>query len=132
MPDELFERLDLSATSVSAPEGTTLFRRDQPSQSVYLVRSGTDALLWPDAEETTPMEVIGPGSIIGLPAAINATYSVTAKIVVDSELGIISAARVLELLETVPGLCRTAMRMMSEEIARMRSSTDEHCTHIEH
>ena len=62
---------------------------------------------------------------------MNGTYSVTAKALVDSELGLISAARVLELLETVSGLCRTAMRMMSEEVARMRSSIAEHCTHIE-
>jgi hypothetical protein len=40
-----------------------------------VVRSGTVALLWPDADETTPMEIIGPGSTVGLPAAMNGTYS---------------------------------------------------------
>jgi CRP-like cAMP-binding protein len=72
--------------------------------------------LWPDDEAITPMEVLGPGSIVGLPAAINGSYSVTAKAVTDSELGLISAESALELLATVPGLCRTAMRMMSQEV----------------
>jgi hypothetical protein len=72
----------------------------------------------------------GPGSVVGLPAAINGTYSVTAKTEVDSELGVLSTARVVELLETVPGFCRIAMRMMSQEVARIRSPIAEHCTPV--
>ena len=131
MADAIFDELNGRANSASFPAGTFLFRRDQVSPSVYVVRRGKIALLWPDAEETSPMEVLGPGSIIGLPAAINGSYSVAAKAVIDSELGVISAGRVIELLETVPGFCRTAMRMMSQEVARMRSSIAEHCAHIE-
>lgn len=94
----------------------------------YVVLSGNIALLWPDAEEAVPMEVLGPGSIIGLPAALNGTYSVTAKAIVDSEVGVISAARVLDLLECNPAFCRRAIRMMSREVAKLRSSTAEHCS----
>lgn len=79
-------------------------------------------MLWPDAEETAPMEVLGPGSVIGLPAALNGSYSVTAKSLLDSELGIIGADRVIELLECNSDLCGIAMRMMGQEVARMRSS----------
>ena len=131
MTDELFDGLDRLANRTSAPAGAVLFRRGEPSVSVYIVRSGNVELLWPDTEETTPMEVLGPGSIIGLPAAINGVYSATAKAVIDSELGVISADRVLELIESVPALCRTAMQMVSQEVVRMRSSIAEHCTHIE-
>ena len=77
------------------------------------------------------MEILGPGSLIGIPAAINGTYSATAKTLTDSDLGFISAERVLELLASDPALCRATMRMMSQEVARMRSSIVEHCTHIE-
>lgn len=128
---ELFDELNRLASSTFAPAGTVLFRRDEPSRSVYVVRSGRVALLWPDAEETTPMEMLEPGSILGLPAAINGTYSATAKAVADSELGAICADCVVELLATTPSLCRTAMRMMSLEVARMRSSIAERCPQIE-
>jgi CRP-like cAMP-binding protein len=74
------------------------------------------------------MEILGPGSIIGLPAAMNGTYSATAKALTDSDLGFISAERVLELLASDPALCRAAMRMMSQGVGRMRSSIAEHCT----
>ena len=131
MADELFDGLNRLASSTFIAAGTLLFRRDEASVCVYVVRSGEIALLWPDAEETTPMEVLGPGSIIGLPAAINRTYSVTAKAITDSELGFVSADRALELLASAPALCRAAMRMMSQEVARMRSSIAERCTHIE-
>ena len=131
MADELFDPLNGLASSRSLPAGTILFRRDEASHFVYVVRSGEVALLWPDAEDAAPMEIAGPGSVVGLPAAINGTYSVTAKTEVDSELGVVSAARVVELLETVPGFCRIAMRMMSHEVAKIRSSIAEHCWPIE-
>lgn len=73
------------------------------------------------------METLGPGSIIGIPAAINGTYSVTAKALADSDLGIVSAARFLEVLESDPVLCRMALRLMGQEVARTRSSIAEHC-----
>lgn len=132
MADELFNGLNRLGSSTFALEGTRLFRRDEPSSSVYVVHSGEVALLWPDAEERTPMEILGPGSIIGLPAAVNGTYSVTAKAVVDSELGVICSDCVLELLRRDPAPCRSAMRLMSQEVARMRSAIAEHCTLIEH
>lgn len=131
MAEELFDRLNRLSSSRTALAGTILFRRDEQSLCVYMVRSGEVALLWPEAEETPPMEIAGPGSIIGIPAAINGSYSVTARTEADSELGVISAARFVDLLETVPGFCRVAMRMMSQEVARMRASIAEHCTHIE-
>jgi CRP-like cAMP-binding protein len=131
MTDQLFDGLNRLASSTSAPAGTILFRRDEPSGPVYTVRRGEIALLWPNAEERTPMEVLGPGSIIGFPAAINGHYSATAKAVNDSELGLICADCALELLASDPALCRAAMRLMSLEVARMRSSIVEHCTHIE-
>jgi len=127
MTDQLFDGLNRLASSATVPAGAVLFQRDEPSRYVYLVRRGNVALLWPDAEETTPMEILGPGSLIGIPAAINGTFSVTAKAVTDSEVGVISADRLLELLATTPVLCRAAMRMMSQEVARMRSSIAEHC-----
>ncbi|HKO20587.1 MAG TPA: hypothetical protein VJU82_17055 [Acidobacteriaceae bacterium] len=110
MADELFDELTALANTTSAPAGTCLFRQDEPSTSVYVGRSGNIALFWPDAEEAVPMEVL------------------TGKAIIDSEVGVISAARLLDLLEGNPAFCRTAMRMMSREVARLRSSTAVHCS----
>ena len=130
MADELCDELNRLASSTFVSAGTLLFQREEASRFVYVVRSGNVALLWPDSEHTTPMEELGRGSIIGLPAAINGSYSVTAKAAIDSELGVISADRLLETLTIVPGLCRTATKMMSQEVARMRSLIAEHCAYI--
>lgn len=131
MSETLLDELNLLARSLHAPAGTVLFRRDESSTSIYVVRTGTIALLWPDAEEAEPMEVLGPGTIIGLPAALNGTYSATAKTTTDSELGVVGVARVVDLLESNPAFCRTAMRLMGQEVARMRSLVAEHCTQVD-
>lgn len=122
----LFDNLNQVARSIRLPTGAVLFRRDEPSQSVYVLRAGRIALLWPDAEDTAPMEILGPGTIIGLPAAINGLYSITAKAAEHSELGVISAAKVLELLEVHPPLCREALKLIGQEVASIRSSIAEH------
>lgn len=46
---------------------------------VYVVRSGTIALLRPETEEKNPMEVVAPGSIVGLRAAINGDLQLDGK-----------------------------------------------------
>lgn len=72
------------------------------------------------------MEALVPGAIIGLPAAMNGIYSITATAPVDSELGVIGVPRILELLEGHPPLCREALKLMGQEVARIRSSIAEH------
>ena len=124
----LFDHLKQLARPISLPAEAVLFRRDEPSQAVYVVQSGCIALLWPDLEDSAPMESLGPYSIIGLPAAINGICSLTAKAAVDSELGIVAAVRVMELLESHPALCREALKLIGREVARTRSSIAEHCS----
>lgn len=41
MADELFDGQNRLANSTSVPAGTLLFRRDEPSRCVYVVRRGT-------------------------------------------------------------------------------------------
>lgn len=121
----LFDNLNQMARSIRLPASAVLFRRDEPSQFVYVLRTGRITLLWPDAEDLAPMESLGPHSIIGLPAAMNSVYSITAKAAVDSELGVVAVSRVMELLEGHPPLCREALKLMGQEVARIRSSIAE-------
>lgn len=97
---------------------------------VYVVRSGTIALLRPETEEKNPMEVVAPGSIVGLRAAINGDLQLDGKGIDGFRTGIYQLRRVLEALASKPALWRAAMRIMSQEVARMRSSIAEHCIHI--
>jgi CRP-like cAMP-binding protein len=66
------------------------------------------------------MDTFGPGSIIGLPAALNGKYSATAQAVNDSVLGLIPANRVIEILERNPGHMRATVKLLALEVARMR------------
>ena len=83
MADELFIELNRFAVSASVPANKVLFRRGEVSDSVYLVRRGFVALLWPNTEDLTPMEMLGPGSVLGLPAAMNGSYTISGTAVVD-------------------------------------------------
>ena len=78
MADELFDRSNGRAAGRYQQARFCLGGTKQ-SHFVYVVRTGDAALLWPDAEDAARMEIAGPGSVVGLPAAINGTYSVAAK-----------------------------------------------------
>ena len=58
--------------------------------------------------------------MIGLPAALNGTYTATARASEDAELGMVPANRVLEMFAIDKELCCVAMRLMGREIAGMR------------
>jgi CRP-like cAMP-binding protein len=72
-----------------------------------------------------PPRTLGPGEIAGLPATLTGHYSLTARVTEDAELGFIPGPRVTEILQLSPHLCMMAMRLMSEEIARVRTALRE-------
>jgi CRP-like cAMP-binding protein len=74
------------------------------------------------AEEILPERLIGPGEIVGLPAALTGHFSLSARIAEDAELGYVPAPLVNSLLECSPRLSLLATRVMSTEIARMRTA----------
>lgn len=115
-----FERL---ASAVSKSKGTVLFRRGDPVSGIFLIRKGKVSLELDPASHTWSVRTLGPGSVAGLPATVSgAAYSLTAKVMVDSELGFISRRKMLKLLGSEPRLCLQAMEMVSQEISRMRSA----------
>ncbi|MGA7523560.1 MAG: cyclic nucleotide-binding domain-containing protein [Acidobacteriaceae bacterium] len=109
------------AIAASMPKGSVVFQNGDPGSAVYLIRWGRIALVWTDANDVVPMDLHGPGRILGLPAAFNGTYSATAKAVEDSELGFVPSDRVLAMLECNPSLMQAAVRLLGQEVARMRS-----------
>jgi CRP/FNR family cyclic AMP-dependent transcriptional regulator len=121
MSADLFAELDALAIPVTVPKGAILFRSGDPASAVYFVRKGTIVLAWAGRDDVHPMDTLGPGSIIGLPAALNGQYSITARTLVESELGYIPVAVFTELLEGNPKLMKSATKLLGQEVARMRS-----------
>lgn len=116
----LIQTLENHATNVDFPRGSLLFRLNEPCVGVYVVRRGKISLRWAKNSNVYPMETAGPGSLVGLPAALNGSYSATARAVEDSALGFIPVDIVNYLLDCNPSLCRSAMELIAHEVRRMR------------
>lgn len=119
--NSLFAELDALASPLSMPKGSVLFRRGDPASAVYFLRRGTVALVWTDLSGIRPTDSLGPGSIIGLRAALIGEYSITARIVEAAKLGFLPAQKVLDMLQCNPTLMRATSKMLGVEGARMRS-----------
>ena len=120
---ELKAELEQLATIVFKPKGTILFRRGEDVSGIFLIHSGRVSLAL-DCETTLyPARILGPGAIVGLPATVSGNpYSLTAKVVDDSELAFVSRDAVLECLQNSPLLCFQVMDMLSGEISDIRSA----------
>ena len=118
---QLYAELDRLASSVFIPGGHYLFRCGDPVSGVYTIRRGAVKMELQNASHVYPPRTLGPGEIVGLPATLTGSYSLSALLAEDSELGFIPAARMSELLETSPRLCLLATRTISGEVARMRA-----------
>jgi|HubBroStandDraft_4_1064222.scaffolds.fasta_scaffold25778_2 CRP-like cAMP-binding protein len=121
----LHDELEPLASSVFMPSGTILFRCGEPVSGIFVIRSGAISMYLDANARTHFSKMLGPGEIAGLPAALTGTYSLSAQVLEDAELGFIAAPKVAALLERSPSLCLVAARAMSDEIARMRSGLRE-------
>lgn len=121
MPRDFFAELDAVAISTPVHAGSLVFRHGDPGSAAYVVRTGRIALIWCHSGLVYPMDTLGRGRIIGLPAVFNGEYSATAKAVEDSVLGFIRADKVLEMLECDPSLMQAATMLLGQEVARMRT-----------
>jgi CRP-like cAMP-binding protein len=120
---ELKAGLEQLATTVFKSKGTILFRRGDDVTGAYLIRSGRVSLALDCETPVYPPRILGPGAIVGLPATVSGNpYSLTAKVVEDSELAFVSRDAVLECLQDNPLLCFQVMDMLSSEISDIRSA----------
>ena len=122
---ELNAELDRMASVVAMPSGTLLFRCGDPVSGVFVIHRGAVTMYIDTPGNPLLTKTLGPGDIAGLPAALTGTYSLSARVTEDAELGFISASQVGSLLERSPHLCLVAARAMSDEISRMRSGLRE-------
>jgi CRP-like cAMP-binding protein len=120
---ELKFHLESLATTVARPKGTVLFRRGDDVVGAFLIHSGKVSLGLDCDTSIYPTRVLGPGCVVGLPATVSGNrYSLTAKVVEDAELGLISRESVMDCLRQHPDLCFKVMDMLSGEISEIRSA----------
>ncbi len=128
MPKEISElsaELDRFASRVTLRKGTALFHCGDPLSGVFIVRRGKVTMSVDGDHPVYPPRTLGPGEIAGLPATLTGHYSLTARVSEDSELGFVPGPKVSEVLECSPRLCMMAMRLMSDEIGRVRAALRE-------
>jgi len=128
MSKELFElaaELDRVASSVTLRKGTALFHCGDRLSGVFVVRKGAVTLSVDAPSTLYPPRTLGSGEIAGLPATFTGHYSLSAHVTEDAELGFVPGSKVTEIFEFSPRLCMIAMRVMSEEIARVRTALKE-------
>jgi CRP-like cAMP-binding protein len=120
---ELQAEFEGLATVVFKPKGTLLFRRGDDVCGVFLIRRGKVRLSLDCETPLYPSRVLGPGAITGLPATVSGQpYSLTAKVVEDSELAFVPRDAVLSCLRNNLVLCFQVMDMLSGEICDIRSA----------
>jgi CRP-like cAMP-binding protein len=118
-----FERL---ASIVLKPRNTVLFQRGDKPSGVYLIRSGQISVGLDCDTSVYPARILGTGAIVGLPASVSGNpYSLTAKVVDDSELAFVPRDAVVACLKKNPIFCFQVMDILSEEIAEIRAAFKE-------
>lgn len=121
LPLKLRKQLQAIATPVLKEKGTVLFRFGQSCCGAFLVRRGQVKLSIQGSPGLYPETTVGPGSVLGLPATFSGEpYSLTAASESKCCLDFIPRRRLLALLHRNPDAGCQVLRLLSEEIFRIR------------
>lgn len=126
MASALWEALDAEAVPARVARGATLFCNGDAAWAAYTVRRGSLAMLSAVPVQFAPMQILGPESIAGLPGVLTGVYSVTVRASEDSEVGFIARDRITALFESDPRLCLEALRLVAEQVGRLRAIIRAH------
>ena len=113
LPSTLQTILEQGSEKIRVPKSTLLFRRGEKASGMFLVLRGRVTL---DFGVDTPLaRSCGPGALVGLPATLTKqTYSMTATVTDDAELGFWSIRELEALLRRRPDLCHALLAILSE------------------
>ncbi len=120
--DELKQGLIEAGSRMYFDRGKFLFRRGDEVRGVFLILTGKVRLGLSGESTAFPSRDLGPGAILGLPAALSdSPYSLTAEAIAKTEVVYLSRAALLDLLRTHSKLCLEVMNLLSEELTTTRN-----------
>jgi CRP-like cAMP-binding protein len=124
-PDELKAQLIAVGSRTHSTRGTFLFHRGDAVTGIFLIFTGAVRLGLEEEPAAFPSRHAGPGSVLGLPAALsNALYSLSAEVLEDSELVYLPRQRLLDLLRDKPELCMLVIEILTEELTQTRTALE--------
>jgi CRP-like cAMP-binding protein len=134
-PSELFSALDGIASELHAQAGDCVFREGSLCTGVYLLRDGSVRAYLAHKNGTDIVNaVLGPGAILGFPAAMcSRSFQFSAEALLQSTIGFVETRVLNSFLLTRPDLCMHVVGMMSDELIELRQTRDhmKTCTHTE-
>ncbi len=120
---ELNKALRAASKPIQKKEGDLLFCAGAQARGAFVVKSGKVRLQLEGAGGLYPTRVLGPGTIVGLPATVSGEpYSLTAEAAEDCELDFISRKDLLALLQQNTTAALQILQILSEEIYQMRNT----------
>lgn len=100
---------------VKVPAGATLFNKDDPADTMFVVKSGELQIV----DGNHVYETVSPGDILGEMALVDhEPRSATVRAITDSELVALDERRFLRMVERTPFFAVRVMRVMSRRMRR--------------
>jgi CRP-like cAMP-binding protein len=112
---ELQFALEQRCEKVHGCKSFVLFRRGEKASGLFVVISGEVSL---DFGADSPLaRSYGSGALLGLPATITrSTYSMTATVTENAELGFLTTEALDSLLHERPALCQQLLAILAERV----------------
>jgi len=122
-PEELKKQLTLAGSKIKRAQGSYLFRRGDDVTGVFLIVKGKVSLSLDRIPTSLPTRELGPGSVLGLPAALSdSPYSLSAEVTSEAELVYLPRQDLLDLLRDHSKLCFEVMTILSDELGESRNA----------
>ena len=120
---ELCAEIEKWAAPSFATEGEVLFRQGDASGDAFFVKAGEIALTMHVSGGALWAVRATRGSLVGLPAVIgNEPYSMTAKVIRDSQICRIGRDSFHELMQQNPRLCCNILKILAGEVHGARKA----------
>lgn len=118
---QLLQALEPLAEPVATPRDDLIVQQGTECRGIYIVQSGLArvSILADDGRESFK-RLLGPGCVIGLPAALCSTpYTFSAHCQGDCTFKFIPASAFVEFMRTQPLLGMEIVRLMGQELTEM-------------
>lgn len=125
-PHDVLVELQQNCEVVRKPKHTVLFKRGQAAFGMFLVMRGKVTLDFGVDGSCSLNGAYGPGALVGLPATLTGrTYSMTATVTDNAELGFISSKGLKGILRQQPELCRQLLDILGAKITHTYQITKD-------